>query len=70
MKLHPSPWDFKGIPSQIGDSLGRTQTPRKAPAPSLIFTAKQLHPLRKSEASKVGSTSRNPTANISKGGRA
>lgn len=28
MKLHPSPWDFKGIPSQIGSSLGQ---PKKAP---------------------------------------
>jgi hypothetical protein len=64
MKLHPSPWDFKGIPSQIGESLGRTQRAPKNPAPSLIFTKKQLHPLRNSEASKVASTSRAPTANI------
>ena len=23
MKLHPSPWDFKGIPSEIGSKLGQ-----------------------------------------------
>ncbi len=64
MKLHPSPWDFKGIPSQIGESLGRTQrAPKTKPTP-LTFTNKQQYPLRVSEAEKVGSKSRNPTASI------
>lgn len=67
MKLHPSPWDFKGIPSQIGESLGRTQTaPKKKPVPITYSDnqKKKALKLRRAEASKVGSTSRNPTANI------
>jgi hypothetical protein len=63
---HPS-FDWQGTPSECGPALGRTQRAPKTPAPSLIFTKKQLHPLRGSEAQKIGSTSRAPTANISTG---
>lgn len=60
---HPA-FDWRGQPSESGKDLGRTRGAPKTAAPSLIFTTKQLHPLRKAEASKVGSTSRAPTANI------
>lgn len=49
MKLHPSPWDFKGIPSEIGSSLGRTQRAPKTPPTPLTFTTKPVHPLRNKE---------------------
>jgi len=62
-KKHPT-FNWQGTPSENGAALGRTQRAPKNPAPSLIFTKKQLHPLRKAEASKVGSTSRAPTSSI------
>lgn len=48
--------NWRGQPSEIGKTLAQ---PSKAPAKD--------HPLRNSEASKVRSKSRNPTANISGG---
>ena len=60
---HPT-FSWRGTPSETGAALGRTQRAPKNPAPSLIFTKKQLHPLRNSEASKVASTSRAPTSSI------
>jgi hypothetical protein len=55
-----SAFNWRGQPSEIAASIGRT--------PTLINFAKP-HPLRNSEAQKVGSKSRNPTANISERGR-
>lgn len=59
-----SAFHWRGQPSETGEALGRTQRAPKNPAPSLIFTKKQLHPLRNNEASKVASTSRAPTSSI------
>lgn len=50
-----SPFHWKGTPSEIGKSLVKTSG-TAAPAKG--------HPLRGSEAQKVGSTSRAPTANV------
>lgn len=61
--MTPSPWAYKGIPSQIGKSLARTQTAPKTPAPAITFSKKPA-PRPMAEARKVGSKSRAPTANI------
>jgi hypothetical protein len=55
---------WRGQPSEIGKTLMKTQTAPKSPAPPLTFTKKKTHPLRGSEAQKLGSKSRAPTANI------
>lgn len=62
MSTTPSPWAYKGIPSQIGKSLIKTQTAPKSPAPPITFIKK--HPLRSAEAQAIGSKSRAPTASI------
>ena len=59
-----SPFSWRDEPSVIGKTLKKTQTAPKKPAPPITFTKKKTHPLRGSEAQKVRSTSRAPTANI------
>lgn len=64
MSSQNNAFDWKGQPSETGASLGRTQTaPKSKPVP-LTYSKKPAHHLRSAEAQKVGSTSRNPTANI------
>ncbi|MCY1170282.1 hypothetical protein D9M73_103460 [compost metagenome] len=59
-----NPFTWRGQPSTTGKDLGRTQRAPKTPPTPLTFTKKPTHPLRNSEAQKVGSTSRAPTSSI------
>lgn len=60
---HPT-FDWRLERSVIGKTLAKTQTAPKKPAPPITYSKKPAHPLRGSEAQKVGSTSRAPTANV------
>lgn len=58
-----SAFNWRNSESTIAPSLRKTQIAPKSPTPPI--TIGKRHPLRSSEAQKIGSKSRAPTANIS-----
>jgi hypothetical protein len=59
-----SPFAWQEHPSETGKDLGRKEKAVTTHPAPITYSKQPSHYVRKSEAQKVGSTSRNPTASI------
>ena len=59
-----STFDWKGQPSTIGSHFGRPRTVLKTELGQVAYSETPTHLLRKTEAKRLATASRNPTASI------